>query len=197
MLTLFFSKVIAHDFGVMGTTYEIKEKSMLTLIMERLHFLKSTGFIEKQNEEMLNQVKSYIHNPAPVKNINKTEKPRTFYYDPTLLVQEDIYATDGKLMHKRGTKFNPADYVPLKKVLVFFDANDSAQVDWLKEWEKTSDAQLIKILVDGAIKEKMQDWQERLYFDQKGLITSRLGIKHVPAIVKQEGSKLRIDEVTP
>jgi len=197
VLTLFFNVSFARDFGVMGTTYEIKEQSMLSLIMDRLHFLKSTGFIEKQQAEMLADVKNYIQNPTPVKHISRTEKPRTFYYNPAFILQEDLYTPDGKLIHKKGTVFNPADYIPFKKVLVFFDANDAAQVEWLKKWEKTVDTTLTKILISGPIREKMQAWQERLYFDQKGLITSRLGIQQVPAIVKQEGHQLRIDEVMP
>lgn len=196
-LILYFNATQARDFGVMGTTYEIKEQSMLSLIMERLNFLKSTGFIEKQQQEMLTTVKNYIQNPEPVKNVHRTEKKRIFYYDPTLIIQEDLYTHEGKLIHKKGSQFNPAEYISLKSTLVFFDATDSTQIAWLKKWEKTIDTPLTKILINGPIREKMHEWKERLYFDQKGALTSRLGITQVPAIVKQEGRQLRIEEVMP
>jgi hypothetical protein len=37
--------------------------------------------------------------------------------------------------------------------------------------------------------------REKIYFDQKGLITTKLKIKKVPAIVAQEGKGLKIEEV--
>jgi len=37
------------------------------------------------------------------------------------------------------------------------------------------------------------------YYDQQGVLTRRLGIAQVPALVSQEGKRLRVDEleVTP
>jgi conjugal transfer pilus assembly protein TraW len=34
-----------------------------------------------------------------------------------------------------------------------------------------------------------------VYFDQSGLLTKKLGIHHVPALVTQEGMRLRIEEI--
>ncbi len=34
-----------------------------------------------------------------------------------------------------------------------------------------------------------------VYYDQQGTLTRRFGIRQVPALVSQEGSRLRIDEV--
>jgi conjugal transfer pilus assembly protein TraW len=43
--------------------------------------------------------------------------------------------------------------------------------------------------------ELQENLNRELYFDQAGEITSRLGIKHVPAIVEAEMDKLKINEV--
>ena len=39
-------------------------------------------------------------------------------------------------------------------------------------------------------------WKTPVYYDQEGTLVRKLGITGVPAIVSQEGSRLRIDEVT-
>lgn len=41
----------------------------------------------------------------------------------------------------------------------------------------------------------MRQWRLPIYYDQQGLLTRRLGIKQVPALVSQDGLRLRIDEM--
>ena len=38
-------------------------------------------------------------------------------------------------------------------------------------------------------------WHVLVYYDQQGLLTRRLGITQVPALVSQDGLRLRIDEL--
>ena len=42
----------------------------------------------------------------------------------------------------------------------------------------------------------MKAWRTPIYYDQQGLLTRRLGIRQVPALVSQEGRLLRIDEIS-
>ena len=51
------------------------------------------------------------------------------------------------------------------------------------------------ILVGGSYLALMQSWHVPVYYDQQGLLTRRLGITQVPALVSQEGLRLRIDEL--
>ena len=51
------------------------------------------------------------------------------------------------------------------------------------------------ILVGGSYLDLMQSWHVPVYYDQQGLLTHRLGITQVPALVSQEGLRLRIDEL--
>jgi conjugal transfer pilus assembly protein TraW len=43
----------------------------------------------------------------------------------------------------------------------------------------------------------MRAWKQTVYYDQGGSLVRRLGIRQVPAIVSQDGKRLRIDEVRP
>ena len=38
-------------------------------------------------------------------------------------------------------------------------------------------------------------WKQAIYYDQQGTLTDKLRIRQVPALVSQEGSRLRIDEI--
>ena len=51
------------------------------------------------------------------------------------------------------------------------------------------------ILVGGSYLDLMQSWRLPVYYDQQGLLTRRLGITQVPALVSQDGLRLRIDEL--
>ena len=51
------------------------------------------------------------------------------------------------------------------------------------------------ILTGGSYLDLMQAWQLPVYYDQLGMLTRRLGIRQVPALVSQEGKRLRIDEL--
>jgi len=51
------------------------------------------------------------------------------------------------------------------------------------------------ILVGGSYIQVMKNWQIPVFYDQQGLLVRKLGIAAVPAIVSQEGSRLRIDEL--
>ena len=50
-------------------------------------------------------------------------------------------------------------------------------------------------LVGGSTINLMRAWKTRVYYDQEGLLVRKLGITAVPAIVSQEGARLRIDEL--
>jgi len=51
------------------------------------------------------------------------------------------------------------------------------------------------ILVGGSYVGLMKSWGTPVFYDQEGTLVRKLGISAVPAIVSQEGLRLRIDEV--
>ena len=51
------------------------------------------------------------------------------------------------------------------------------------------------ILVAGSYLDLMKRWQIPVYYDQQALLTRKFGIERVPALVSQEGMRLRIDEL--
>jgi conjugal transfer pilus assembly protein TraW len=50
------------------------------------------------------------------------------------------------------------------------------------------------ILVGGEPLKLMREWKREVFYDQGGALTRRFTIIQSPAVVSQEGKKLRVDE---
>ena len=190
------SLTYAKNLGVWGPLFPIEEQDIREFIYQRLNEMEQNGEITKLNEKFIKNVKEHTLRPTPVAGlttIEKTKKPKTLYYDPTYILNKDIKDHEANIIAKKGTVINPLDTITLHGVLFFLDADDKRQVKWALENAKKHDY-VRYILVKGNIKEAGKKLNDRIYFDQYGLITKQLGIKHIPCIVKQEGKKLQIQE---
>lgn len=194
LIILAHSSVFAKDLGVYGETFPIEEKDFKEVIFEKLHLMQQSGEMDKLKEKFIRDVKAHAVRPASVKGLNLTEDPKTFYYDPTYVLEKDITDENGKILAKAGTAINPLDTVSLSSAMLFFNADDPKQIVWAKEEAKKHNLMKI-ILVQGNVKKAGELLKERIYFDQGGAISRQLGIKHIPCIVTQVGKKLEIREV--
>ena len=114
-----------------------------------------------------------------------------------MVLARDIRDNTGQLLFAKGTQVNPLEVVSLSKRLVFFDGGDARQVAFAKQTLSSAGAGTKPILVGGQPLKLMRSWKRPVYFDQGGTLVKRLGIQQVPAIVSQDGKRLRIDEVRP
>ena len=128
-------------------------------------------------------------------DVRATEAARTFYVDPTFTLDRNIVDAQGRLLFAAGTRKNPLEVVSLSKRLLFFDARDPRQVAQALALIGRYDGKVKPILTGGSYLDLMKAWRVAVYFDQQGTLTRRLGIQQVPALVSQEGRRLRIDEV--
>ncbi len=185
----------AQDLGVIGPVYPIAEPSLLEVILSKLREADKTGVLARLQRETQGKVKRGIEQPAPIARITKTTKARSFYYDPSIVVPYAIADADGKVIVAPGTKVNPLDTVSLSKALLFIDARDAAQVGRARGILDERGGKVRVILTGGSYLELMRRWKRPVFFDQQGTLTDKLGIRHVPALVSQEGKRLRIDEI--
>jgi len=183
--------VHAKSLGVVGPVYEVKEESVLVTIQNRLKAMESTGELERRMEEARQRSIRSVEQPAPL-GVPASDKAMVSYYDPTIQVSEDILGHDGKIVVKKGTIVNPLDQVSLNSHLLFFDGASQDQLKYVLKRVR-EDTRIKPIMTGGKPLELMREWKQRLYYDQGGTLVSKLGIKHVPAIVTQEGKRLRID----
>jgi conjugal transfer pilus assembly protein TraW len=185
----------AQDLGVIGPVYPIAETSLLELILAKLREAETSGVLARLQRDTQAKVRRGIEEPAPVAGISKTTKARSFYYDPSIVVPYAIADAEGRVIVAPGTKVNPLDTVSLSKTLLFIDARDAAQVGRAKEILDQREGKLKVILTGGSYLDLMRRWKRPVFFDQQGMLTDTLGIRHVPALVSQEGRRLRIDEL--
>ena len=184
---------LAKDHGVMGQTWAIAEPDLLATIDTRLKTLQANGGIERMQTALREKTEERVRNPIPVAGIGAVRESRSWTFDPTIVLDQDIQDQKGRLVARAGQRVNPLSFVAMKTDLVFIDGRDDAQVDWaLKRWT----AQNAKIIfVAGSPFNRMGEKKRRFFFDQQGNLTSHFGIARVPAVVEPAGQLLRISEI--
>jgi conjugal transfer pilus assembly protein TraW len=185
----------AQDLGVIGPVYPIAEPSLLEVILSKLREADANGVMARLQRDTQVNVKRSIEQPAPVTGITRTTKARSFYYDPSIVAPYAITDAEGKVIVAPGTKVNPLDTVSLSKRLLFIDARDAAQIGRARGILDEHGGKVKVILTGGSYLELMRHWKRPVFYDQQGQLTDQLGIRHVPALVTQEGRRLRIDEI--
>ena len=193
--TLFAFNVSAQDLGVIGPVYPITEPSLLEVILSKLSNAEATGVLGQLQRDAQTKARRTIEQPEAISNVSKTTKPRTHYYDPSLIVPYAIADADGRIIIAPGTTVNPLDTVSLSKHLLFFDARDAEQVKRARALLDQHQGKVKLILTGGSYLDLMKRWKMPVFFDQQGLLTTKLRIQQVPALVYQEGKRLRIDEI--
>jgi len=185
----------AQDLGVIGPVYPIAEPSLLEVILSKLRHAQTSDVLGQLQRDAQAKVRRNIEQPEAISNVRKTGTPRTHYYDPSLTVPYAVTDADGRIIVAPGTTVNPLDTVSLSKHLLFFDARDAEQVKRARALLNQHQGKVKLILTGGSYLDLMKRWKLPVFFDQQGLITTKLRIQQVPALVTQEGKRLRIDEI--
>lgn len=185
----------AVNLGAIGPTHPIAEKNLLEVIMARLRAKEASGELKRFEQEARQRASDAVNNPKPVAGLRLAETPRTFYFDPTFTLESNVLDEKGAVLFPAGTRKNPLEVISLSKHLLFFDARDGRQVARARELIDHYQGRVKPILVGGSYLDLMKRWNKQVFYDQQGLLVRKFGITAVPAIVSQEGQRLRIDEV--
>ena len=185
----------AQDLGVYGETWVIQEQDAIESIKSKLQKMEAEGEIGKHNQKLLRESKQRIEKPEKVKGIVNTVTPRRYTYDPTFSYPEDLKDYKGEVFYKAGTLINPLDYKSLSYELIFINGEDEDQIKWANDKYKNAAIKPIITLVSGEPIKLSNVHEIDVYFDQGGYITSKFGIKQVPAIVSQEENVLIVNEI--
>lgn len=151
------------------------------------------GAYARYREEAKRRVRERFNEPEAVSHLAPAAEARVFYYDPTIEVHREIRAPDGSVVVPAGTRVNPLDHAPFTQRWLFIDGREAKQLAWAKAQLGNSAAQ--PIFVAGKWIAAWREWQRRTWFDQGGALTRRLGITATPAVVTQEGRRIRIEEI--
>lgn len=183
--------------GTYGETFEIAEEDLLAQIARRLNEMQISGELDRLTEEFATRAKAKIKRPVPVAGISHTVEPRQWRYDPSWTAPEDIRDTEGRLVIAAGQTVNPLDAAAMRTPLLLIDGDEGPHVEWAKRQSELSPWGVKIILTNGAPFELEKTIQQPVFFDQEGLITTKFGIRSVPAKISQSGHELQIEEVLP
>lgn len=194
----------AKDLGVMGETFPIQEESLLVVIQKKLKNLEGLGKLSDMENEIKKRIKDTLLHPRPVLNIGHTKIKVIHMYDPSITVKCDLKDQNGTIFHHKGEIINPLKTVSMTKPLLFIDGDEPCHIEWAKK-KLHQNRQSKVILIKGKpfdIKIESNDptlgtYEHPIYFDQEGILTKKLDIKNVPAIVSQKGDLLEVKEEVP
>ena len=182
----------AKDFGQQGQVFVIIEDDLLQVIISKLNHLNQNGELQEHQRYIQNKVKERIIEPV-ANNLPETVKSREFFYDPSITVHEDLIDHKGNIFKHKGEKINPLDTYSFKEPWLFFNLQSPKQKQFALNRLKNQKLKLI--LTRGKPLELMQELNQVVYFDQFGWLSKKFNITQVPAIVEQQGKRLKITEI--
>lgn len=181
---------------IIGPVHPVVEPDLIAWMKERAAAHFTPEVLARMQKEHREATRRYAEQPPGI-SLPRTTEPVTRWFDPSITVPYDLRDHEGRIIHPAGTTINPLEWRSLTRQLLFFDATDEQQVQWAEAVAARKEWQVKPIIVAGAPLKLGRKWQQPVWFDQQGLLVGKLGIKQVPAIVSQEGNRLRIDEVLP
>ena len=187
-----FASVQAKDFGVSGTLFPIEEEDIAKVFSEGL---KKPS--ESKQEEWRRKIEERIMHPIPVSGIQEAKKYHCLEFDPTLVIEEDIFDDRGNILARKGEKINPCTQQKREGGFLFFDGELEEHIEWAESHEEN----FMWVLVKGSpIKleerqRKEKNLERRIYFDQGGMYTKHFGIEKIPCRMTQKGDRIFLEEI--
>ncbi len=183
LICLAASPLLAKDFGSRGENFAVAEEDMTHYLQQKLQESMKGRSVE---EEIIN----YCLNPDPIPGIGKSIEMRSFNVDFSQTLTEDVTVGD-KVLFQKGETLNPLDEIDLPGGMLFLDGTDPAELAWARKKPDN----FMWILVKGS-PIRLQEQEDRdIYFDQAGFLTLQLKVQNTPALAKQSGSKMFVEEV--
>jgi conjugal transfer pilus assembly protein TraW len=183
----------ARDHGIVGQAFPIIEPDLMATMEAKLQHLQATGGIDRMNQEFARRAEARVRRPKPVVGITAASEPRSWAYDPTIVIEHDVQDQKGNYIARAGQSVNPLDFTVVRQALVFVDGDDASQMAWATS--RYTDLTAKIILVNGSPIEEMTARKRRFYFDQEGRLTGKLGIRHTPAVAVQDGRVMKLSEI--
>lgn len=185
----------AASLGSIGPTYPVGEESALDMIMKKLREKERSGELKRLQEEAVRRSMGSIKNMKPVEGITMVHSRSQRFIDPTVTYTKPVATDDGRIVVPAGTKINPLDMTSLTKTLVFFDGRDPEQREAVGRMVAKGGLKVKPILVAGSWLDLTKAWKTQVFYDQKGTLSKRFGITAVPAVIRQQGKMLVLDEI--
>ena len=181
----------AKDLGTRGAVWPVEEPDLFTQIEQRLELMEASGELARMRRQALTRARERIEAPRRVSGIAPAREHGTRLFDPSVEVEQDVFAPDGALIAARGTRINPLEKHPLTRDLLFIDGTRAVEVAWALRHEKPS----VIVLLAGRPLDLTRVYGRAFFFDQGGRLARRFRLRVTPSLIKVEGRYLRITEI--
>ena len=178
-----------------GPVYPIIERDALQVLMGRMARQMTPQRLARWREHQTNQARARTLEPVPVAGLVRATQRVRRVFDPALDVPQAIQDADGRTVVPAGARVNPLAVLKLTRRLAFFDARDPEQVHAIERLLARDGTPIKPVAVGGAWLPLARRWNRPVYFDQQGILSARLQLGAVPALVFQEGLHLVVEEV--
>jgi|APFre7841882654_1041346.scaffolds.fasta_scaffold20635_2 conjugal transfer pilus assembly protein TraW len=181
-------EALAKDLGKYGATYPIIEEDAISQMKKAIARYDWEKFKIKQKEKIKN------FKPKDLVDLPVAKEDKVFKVDMTGAIKEDIIGRDGEVIYPKGYKYNPMEYVFMRRIIVFINGKDEKQIEWYKKSPYPADMRTMLLITDGSyldVRKKLNTMT--VYYANKEII-ERMGIKAVPSVAVQKGTELEVQE---
>ena len=178
------------NLGSYGQTYSIVEPDALEELRQRAARIDWSKVFSKRAQE--DKIKNF--KPPNLPSLTRVERDRTFLVDLTYTLPFDIPDGKGGVLYPKGYSINPLDYVNYPRTLVIINGDDKDQVRWFKDSPYAEAIDVTLLITDGSYYELARKFKRPVFYLTAGL-AHRLGIDHVPSVVRQRGRYMEVREV--
>ena len=175
------------DLGVHGKLYEIKEESMLSYVKRKAGEIDLQALRESMEEKL---EESYAEHSLISLDVPSATEERVRYVNPSVNVRNPLYDHMGKMISPARV-VNPLDHVSLSKSILILREDQLERA--LEETSKSGENPIL-ILTHGDI-ERASSFAGQIVYKANPFMLKRFQVEKVPSLVKQEGRKLRVEEM--
>jgi conjugal transfer pilus assembly protein TraW len=171
---------------VLGTLFQIEEMNIKDVLRKRMQKINR----KQAEKEVQERIKKSIKTPPSAFQNSRCRQNKTWLFDPTAVLDQDIIDHKGHVLKKQGATFNPLLQRKISTQLLFIEGDDEDQIVWAL---KQPYAKIV--LVNGSPIDLEEKHQVPIYFDQRGFLCRKFGISAFPARVFQQNNVLRCEEI--
>jgi conjugal transfer pilus assembly protein TraW len=178
--------------GCFGATFEIVEEDLLEVIQKRLQTPEAQAKLDLYEKEVIASMEKAAYQPKAATGWSPATERVTRYMDPSIAYDQDLSDQNGQVFYHKGDPINPLSYLTLTKSYLFIDGDSDKEVAFAKKLKCEKNIKII--LVKGPVLKLRHETKSDISFDQNGVMIKRFGLTHIPCLVSQEGTLLKIDE---
>ena len=178
----------AKDLGKYGATYPVIEEDAIAQLKKAIARYDWVKFKNGQKEKIRN------FKPKDLMDLPVARENKVFNVDMTGTIKENIIGRDGEVVYPKGYKYNPMEYVFMRRIIVFINGRDEKQIEWYKQSPYPADMRTMLLITDGSylnVRKKLKTLT--VYYANREII-ERMGIKALPSVAVQKGTQLEVRE---